>query len=224
MGKLQASNDYSQPGCGGAAGPEVVYQFTLEDWGKLQFDVIAAFEPAVYIRKGNCSAGAAVGCGNKQLVTDVLSAGTYYLFIDSNLAQAKGDFNLVVTPLVPAPPPHNTCAEPEVLDLAGGSGEATGLTLFATNDYSAACGGADSPDLVFQFEVPPQTSAVNIEVLVDYEPVIYIQKDSCGSNAISCIPGGSYTMQWPVAGTYFLVLDGQTAQDAGEFLLQVTLQ
>ena len=224
MGKLKASNDYSQPGCGGAAGPDVVYKFVLTDWSQLQFDVIAAFDPVVYIRKDNCATGSMVACGTKQLVTDVLKAGTYYLFIDSNLAQAKGDFNLVVTPLTPAPPAASTCAAPEVLDLAGGSGEASGLTLFATNDYSASCGGAEAPDLVFQFQVPPMTSAVTIDVLVDYNPVIYIQKDSCGSNAISCVPGGSYTMQWPVAGTYYLVLDGQSADDAGEFLLQVTLQ
>ena len=224
MGKLKAVNDYNQAGCGGASGADVVYTFTLADYGQVKFDVVSAFAPRMYIRSGNCATGPLVACGDKTLATDILKAGTYYLFVDADLQKSRGDFNLVVTPVVPGPPSNDTCAGAKAVPLVGGSGEVTGLSLFALNDYSAACGGADAPEVVFSVDIPPQTSQATFTVVADYAPVFYIHKGVCGGNLISCVPGKSYTMQWPSAGTYFVFVDGKTAADSGEYTLQVTLQ
>jgi hypothetical protein len=224
MGKLKAADDYSQSGCGGAGGADVVYQFTIPQYTQVQFDVVAPFDARIYLRKGNCTGGALVGCAKKTLKTDPLKPDTYFLFIDGDAAQAKGDFTLVVTPLVPGPPGNDTCASPTLLDLSKGPAEFTGLSLFAKDDYLAGCGGVNGKDVVFQFDVPPATAKATIMVAASYLPVMYLKKDNCTGSAIACVPGASYTMQWPAEGTYFLVLDGQGADQAGEYTVKVTLE
>jgi antirestriction protein len=79
-------------------------------------------------------------------------------------------------------------------------------------------------DVVFQFDVPPATAKVTIMVAASYLPVMYLKKDNCTGSAIACVPGASYTMQWPAEGTYFLILDGQGADQAGEYTVKVTLE
>jgi hypothetical protein len=57
----------------------------------------------------------------------------------------------------------------------------------------------------------------------DYQPTLYIVKDNCDGNPIACIPEGSYQMGWPGVGTYYLFLDGKTADQKGLYDLTVTL-
>ncbi len=223
MGKLKATDAHSGPFCGGAGGPEVVYAFTLEEWRQLTLSVTSAFTPRVYIKKGSCTDGEVVACGTDQVTTGVFEPGTYYLFLDSDGNLQKGDFSLTVTPTPPDSPANDSCAGPEQLLFQNNVAQISGMTLFSNDLYSAACGGAGAPENVFTFTVPAGLSSLDIAVDADYDPAIYVVKDSCDGNPVACIPANSYQMGWPGSGVYYLFLDGKTANDEGLYTLTITL-
>ena len=224
MGKIKATDAYVQPFCGGSGGPEVVYQFTLTDWRKLTVDVTAPFDPRVYIRKTICSTGDAVACGTTSFETADLKTGTYYLFVDSDGNLQKGNFTLSIQAEAPSPPSNDTCADPFELQFVNGAASQYGVSLFSNDSYSAGCGGAGGADNVFSFEVPPGTQQVAITVDADFDPVIYLAKAVCEGGYIACAPAAEYTIGWPEPGTYFLVVDGASADDKGEYTVGVTMQ
>jgi len=224
MGKTKATDASQGPFCGGSGGPEVVYGFTLADWRQLTVSVSSAFTPRIYIKKGNCVAGEVVACGTESLVTGSFEPGTYYLFVDSDGNMQKGDFTLSVTPAPPGPPPNDTCAAPDVITLLNGIGQASGMTLFANDNYKAGCGGDKALDTVHQFQVPPGTGSLSIELTSEYSPVLYITRDQCTAVPIACIPDSTYSIGWPTPGTYYVFVDGKTAADKGLYTLKVELK
>ncbi len=224
MGKIKATDDNVQAFCGGSGGPDVVYQFTLTEWRNLTVDVNAPFEPRVYIRKANCAGGEAVACGTGHVETGDLKSGTYYLFVDGDGNLQKGNFTLNIVAEEPGSPSNDTCADPKELVFVDGAAQQYGVSLFAANDYFAGCGGEAGADSVYSFEVPPGTSGFTVQVDADFDPVVYLSKGACGSPFIACAPSDQYTMGWPEPGTYYLVVDGKTAADKGEFTVSVTMQ
>jgi len=224
MGKVKATDANQAPFCGGSGGPDVVYGFPLADWRQLTVKVTSAFAPRTYIKEASCQAGKVVGCGEASWKTDSLAPGTYYLFVDGDGNMQKGDFTLSVTPAPPGPPPNDTCAGVQALVFENSKAQASGMTLFATNDYQAACGGAQAPENVYKFEIPPGTASVTVSAQADFNPVLYVVKDSCGGAAIACVPAESYSMNWPTPGTYFAFVDGKTAADKGLYTLTVELK
>jgi len=223
MGKIKAADDVLAAFCGGSGGPDVVYTFTLDDWRQLTINVVSAFTPRTYIRKDKCADGTLMGCGEASWTSNVLAPGTYFLFVDSDGNLQKGNFTLKVTPAPPGPPPNDTCSAPAQLLFQGGQAQANDMTLFANNNYSAACGGATAPDLVYQFEVPVNTSNLAVSLNADFAPVLYIAKGTCTSPPIACTPSSSYNMAWPTPGTYFLFVDGKTVNDKGLVTVNLTL-
>ena len=224
MGKTKATDASQGPFCGGGGGPDVTYGFVLDDWRQLTVDVQTAFTPRTYIKKEACLDGAVVACGQEQLVTNVFEPGTYYLFVDGDGNLQKGNFKLTVASAPPGPPANDVCAKAEPLVFDAGTAKAEGMTLFATNKAQAACGGADAPETVYTFNVPQNTTKLNVAVDADFEPVIYLVKEDCGAAPIACIPLGSYNMDWPTAGKYYLFVDGKTVTDKGLFSLTVKVE
>ncbi len=224
MGKIKATDDNVQAFCGGSGGPDVVYQFTLTEWRNLAVDVNAPFDARIYIRKASCEGGEAVACGQGHLETGDLKSGTYYLFVDGDGNLQKGNFTLSITASEPGTPSNDTCADPLELQFVNGAAVQYGVSLFATNDYFAGCGGESGADNVYSFEVPAGISGFTVQVDTEFDPVIYLSKGACGSPFIACAPSASYTMGWPEPGTYYLVVDGKTAADKGEYTVSVTMQ
>jgi hypothetical protein len=224
MGKIKATDENVQEFCGGSGGPDVVYGFTLTDWRKLQIDVTAPFTPRVYIRKGGCLTGEAVACGGASLETADLKTGTYYLFVDSDGNLQKGNFTLSIQATEPTAPSNDTCAAPKELVLVGGGAQQYGVSLFSNNNTAAGCGGEDGNDNVFQVQIPAGTSSFSVSVDADFDPVIYVAKESCGGPFVACAPAPEYSMLWPEPGTYYLFIDGKTAADKGEYTVSVTAQ
>jgi len=224
MGKLKATDAHSGPFCGGSGGPEVVYAFTLDDWRQLSISVTSAHTPRVYIKKDDCAGGEVVACGEDSFATGVLQPGTYYLFVDADGNLQKGDFALTVTPAPPDAPDNDTCAVPQQLVFQNNTSQVSGMTLFSSDDYSAACGGAGAPENVFQFTVPAGISALNISVDADFAPAMYLAKENCDGAPIACVPADTYQMGWPGQGTYYLFLDGKGADAKGLYTLTVTME
>ena len=224
MGKIKATDASQAQFCGGSGGPDSVYAFALDDWRQLAIDVNAPFMPRTYIKKGDCLTGEVAGCGTDSWQSKVLEPGTYYFFIDGDGNLQKGDFSFALTPSPPGPPANDSCAGPMALVFQNGTAQVNEMSLFATDAYSAVCGGAGAPDLVYTFDVAPNTSKLTISVEGDFNPAIYVTKDSCNANPIACVPQGSYQMGWPTPGTYYLFVDGKTAQDKGLFKLTLVTE
>ena len=223
MGKIKATDASTGPFCGGSGGADVTYAFVLDDWRSLSIAVTSAFVPRVYVRKDSCDEGPVVACGTNLIDTGVLEPGTYYLVVDSDGNMQKGNFTLTVVPSPPDAPANDSCAGPQQMVFQNNVAKASGMTLFSNDLYSAACGGDGAPENVFTFVVPAGTSKLDIDVSADFTPTIYMVKGTCDGILIACIPDKSYQMGWPGPGTYFLFLDGKTAQDKGLYELTVTL-
>jgi hypothetical protein len=225
MGRIKATDDYVQAGCGGSGGPDTVYKIELTDWRKLTINVTAAFSPRVFVRKGDCAAGPMMACGTAQTVTPDLKTGTYYLFVDGDGNLQKGNFKLDIKADLPAPASNDTCAGATTLTLdETGKAEVYGVTFFSTDDYFAGCGGTGAKDLVYKIEIPNgyETMRATVET-TDFVPAIFLTNGACGSNWITCSPTKVANLNWPTAGTYYIVVDGKTAADQGEFTLKVEM-
>ena len=223
MGKIKATDANTGPFCGGSGGADVTYGFALDDWRSLDISVTAAFSSRFYVRKGSCDEGEVVACGTDSANTGVLEPGTYYLIVDSNGNLHKGDFTLTVVPSPPDAPANDSCAAPQPLIFQNNLSQASGMTLFS-NDLSAApCGGDGAPENVFTFVVPAGTSKLGFSVDADFDPVIYLVLGNCNGQPVACIPDASYEMGWPGQGTYFLFVDGKTANDKGLYTLTVNM-
>jgi hypothetical protein len=132
---------------------------------------------------------------------------------------------LKIDAFLPEAPANDTCAgaAPLAFDETG-LAEVYGVSLFATDDYVGSCGDAGGLDMVYQFEVPAGTSQFDLTVTADFEPVVYLSKDSCGGSFIACAPKSKYSLAYPTTGIHYLFLDGKTAADKGEFTLSVQLK
>ncbi|MFH1531160.1 MAG: hypothetical protein ABIK09_10570, partial [Pseudomonadota bacterium] len=224
MGKIKATDDSVQPMCGGSGGPDAVYQFTLTEWRDVTVDVVAPFDPKVYIRKGSCAGGQGVACGGAHVDAGELKDDTYYLFVDGSGNLQKGNYTLNVHSQAPGAPSNDLCGGAAALVFEGGVASQYGVSLFSNDNYSASCGGVGGVDNVYSFAVPPGTQQVTITVDADFDPVIYLANAACTGPYIACAPTAEYSIGWPEAGTYYLILDGKTANDKGEYTINVSLQ
>ena len=223
MGKIKATDANAGPFCGGSGGADVTYGFALNDWRSLDISVNAAFSSRFYVRKGDCAEGEVVACGTDAVNTGVLEPGTYYLIVDSNGNLHKGDFALTVVPSPPDAPDNDSCAAPQQLIFQNNTTQASGMTLFSNDLSSAPCGGVGAPENVFSFVVPAGMAKLSFSVDADFAPVVYLVPENCGGPPVACIPDVSYEMGWPGQGTYYLFVDGKTANDKGLYTLTVTL-
>lgn len=98
--------------CGGAAG-EAIFELVLDAPSRVHIDTRPTqFDSVVYVRAGSCGAGREIGCDDdsggewdSSLDFDVLSPGTYFIFVDGlmvdpDLGPDEGSYtlNVEVTP------------------------------------------------------------------------------------------------------------------------------
>jgi hypothetical protein len=175
-------------------------------------------------------------CGTRSSTTTDLKPGTYYLFVDADGNQQKGNFNLTITATAPTAATNDVCpnAAPITINPATLKGSVYGVTNFSNDNYSGTCAGqasgAGAPDLVYSFVIPAGMASVTISANTAVDPakpwnaVLFSAGSSCGASFISCAPAGaSLVLSYPSAGTHYLVLDGKTAADKGEFNLNVQM-
>jgi hypothetical protein len=91
------TDDYEAP-CGGAEGPDAVFQFAVPA-GISSFSVLieGEFEPVLHLRKDACSNPPilCVPSGSHQM--DWPGQGSYYLIVDGKTAGDSGTFMITVT-------------------------------------------------------------------------------------------------------------------------------
>jgi hypothetical protein len=228
MGKTLATDASSALGCGGIGGPDVVYQIELAERSLLHASLIAPYSAKMYVRDGACADGEIVYCADNALDTNPLEAGTYFLVVDSDAAQAKGNFNLTLS-ATPAPLPVNDTCEDAMELVLGANGEAvhSGTNLYALDQYKGLCPAALSggPDTVYHF-IAGTGQTLNVTVDAEFETILYVMTLGCGEGGVplACNAGGSLAIPGLAGGDYWLFVDGAQEKAWGSYELTLTLQ
>lgn len=228
MGKTLATDASQQGGCGGFGGPDAVYQVEVTERALLHAATIAPFSSKLYLRKATCADGELVVCADKELSTNPIDPGTYFLFVDSDSSAAKGDYTLAVS-ITPAPLPANdTCdTATEVFFDPSGKAVITGTTLYSLDDYKGLCpaAGTGGPDVLYEFSAGTgQTLDVTLDT--EYEtPIMFLTTNKCGDDGIplSCSATGNINLQGTAGGKYWLYVDGSAEKEWGPFTLTIQL-
>lgn len=225
-------------------GRDLVYSYTLTAGQDVDILVTPAngseHVPVIYVRAPNqCmsfSAGFELTCVAEttsqplRVFLPNQTAGTYFLFVDSN-SLSTGDFSLRVTLRPPTTPPTNDgCGAPMALPL--GPTGVQGDTSVATDSYSAlsystACRRLflDARDLVYAFTATTTgtvTATVNPES--GFNPALLLLEPTC--NPAQCVRlvdaagiGVPESFSFPVTmgQTYWLVVDSANRELPGAF-------
>jgi hypothetical protein len=225
MGKTLATDASNEATCGGASGPDVVYQLTLTERSLINAVITAPFNARLYLRAADCDEGESVYCGANEIQTTPLEPGDYFLFIDSDAASQKGDFTLAVSTTAALLPEYDTCdTAVELLFSNAGIATHTGSTLYSLDQYSAFCGGDGGPDVVYAFTAGTG-EAVDITVTSDeFEPVLHVYKGACAvpDNLLTCSDTGQVQISAGLGGDYWMVVDSPGEAQWGTYDLTVS--
>ncbi len=182
----------------------------------------------MYLRSGDCAEGEVVYCAQEEFSTNPLEPGTYYLFVDSDLPGAKGNFTLAVS-TTPAPLPGNDLCESatELILSAAGEANVSSTSLYALDQTKGFCASAldGGPDVYYKFSAGTGQS-VTVDVSADFDTILYVTWQECGADGIplGCSDDGSLNLNGLVGGDYWLVVDGLKEKEWGEFDLNITVQ
>ncbi len=224
-----------------AGGKDVVYKVTVAAGDSIWVDYTSTADGSIYIVTtcptppdsiipfGSCVWGQDKGPGanlTENLRYKFLTAGTFYIILDSFGENTSGSWTLVGQLLCgPNPPPGNDKCETATA-LTCGSFNLSGTTQFANNDYTLPGGGctgqiADGKDVVYRVNAIAGDS-----IWVDYTSSangsIYIVTD-CANPSTTCLAGADAApaggtehlrFLFEFAGIYYIVLD---SRDAGSF-------
>jgi len=227
MGKTLASDDSKQEGCGGDGGPDVVYKIELAERSLIHANVVAPFASKLYIRSDNCATGDMMYCAENELTTTPFEPGDYYLFVDSDLAAAKGNFTLGVSTTKAPLPINDTCATAMTLNF-GADGMAThsGTTLYGLDQYKGSCPAPNDkgPDAVYEFDAGTGQT-LQVDITADFNALLYVTTSQCGKDGfmLTCNSSKSLTLQGLNGGKYWLYVDGAAEKEWGTYDLTVSL-
>ena len=227
MGKTKATDAHSQGGCGGFGGPEVVYEVALTERSLLNAVLISPFSSKMYVRSATCADGELVYCADKELITNPLDPGKYFIFIDSDSAFAKGDFNLALSTTA-APLPANDDCDTAIPLVFGPDGKAviTGTNEYGLDQHKGLCPAAKSggPDVVYEFTA---ATGANLSATIDgdFDSIMFVTTAKCGAEGVplSCSATGSLNIQTLAGGKYWLFVDGAVEKEWGPFTLTVNV-
>jgi cysteine-rich repeat protein len=233
-----AANDHSYTcGMGGtpAASADVLFQLVLPATRDVVIDTVGtAFDAVLFIRHaGACPGTTADRCddntaggtpGQARITWTGMPAGTYWIILDGAGAGNRGNFVLNVAVSSPPPPANDVCSGALALTTPGTYSGSTGTAL---NDHTPACGAGAGPDTWYTFTLTDR-ALVYLDLLDGgtWNSVLQVRQGTCPapSTSIGCSDdacGGSRSQWFGVlaAGTYYVVIDGATAADNGNFTL-----
>lgn len=171
------------------------------------------------------------------LYFDRLPAGTYYVLLENfgvNVTDGAYEVQFELLDPVPAPP-NDSCGGAEDLVFTSGVATAMGTTVGAFNDsagspLTCSSASATSPEVYYRFTLAqPQDVHVRVDVPTgsNLAPAVALT-DACGAGGMGTTRGCTTATGAPFiakripAGTYYLVVDGNTAS-TGPFWFEVAL-
>lgn len=224
--------DYFQAQCAGQAqSPDQLYMLDVPSRSRLRVRMQSSYDGALHIRRQCSDATSEIACNDDyndtrhSLLTATVDPGRYFVVADGYAEGASGEYSLLAElgPVAGSGAAADACASPGV--IVPGQDLSTD-TLAAADDMAGSCGGQGAPEVVYRLDLQSRTRVRVSPVDVEFQPVLYLQR-TCGSSAsdVVCVdPSGGTTLDTTVpAGTYFLVVDGATADSFGGARLSVRL-
>ncbi|HEY3446112.1 MAG TPA: hypothetical protein VGK67_07080 [Myxococcales bacterium] len=237
------SDTNSLVGCGGGAGPDLVYSLTTTAEKDVKVQMVFSVtgnDALVYLRKGVCKTADPadqLGCDgtgtSSTFTAKRLPAGTYYLWADGYYASDKGAFTLIVTLSDPAPAPAgDTCATAIALTKGtSASGDTTNATADYGSTFGTACTSSDAigADLVYSY-TPSTAGDFTVTVTpASWDVLVWVSETTCGGSGADCIKSKdssatgaeTLTVTGGVAGTtYYIYVDSYNSS-TGSFTIVV---
>ncbi len=122
-------------------------------------------------------------------------------------------------------PANDTCSGAISMPFSGpGSFSLFGSTQFSTNNYTAWCISAGGPENVYAIYVPASISSMEIFVSATFSSALTLTYNICGGSALACTKTTSLSLPFPAQGNYYLMVEGQSATDKGDYLVSVMLK
>jgi hypothetical protein len=171
--------------------------------------------------------------GVASLPHQLLTAGTYFAWVDGLTAADTGAFSINATVRTVESIPGATCANPIPLTLVNDTVTVSGTTVDMIDNGAPQCrsGYATVSDVVYSVTL---TAARSLTATLDatdarLSPILAIDSQCAGPTDLACTYGyGPITVSTPTLspGTYFIKVDGRnlTNNSDGPYTLTVTAQ
>ncbi|HTB75819.1 MAG TPA: hypothetical protein VK762_21365 [Polyangiaceae bacterium] len=229
-GDTFAARDDVAGSCGGAGAADVVYRLDVPRRSRFVASLDGEEAPHILVLWSRCGQRASeVACG--RTVDQILGPGTYYVGVDGTAPEAFGRFtlgyalrDLTGQGAACGTAPSLVDGHPQSMTTAG-----------ATDKFVTSCGGGDAgasgPDRVFKISLATR-STVFIDVTAPgFDAAVALRKtcgDAGGATSdveIACEAdadtGHRTSLERTLdAGTYWVVVDGQSPNDQGPFTIK----
>lgn len=224
LGENKALDDLAPAGCGGAGGGDVVYAATIDVRTTIHASVAAPFATRLYILDSPCADQQVLACGTTTVTTLELDPGTYFVVVDADDPGETGDFALTVELETSPMPINDVCGTAATIAAGPAPVQVTGTTKWGLDQYSGTCGGDGAADVVYTFEATDVNDDLTISINAPFSSVMILRAQDCATGyQLSCSTNGSLTIPGLAPGIYYLFVDGVTADDEGDFTLDLTL-
>jgi len=224
-GSTQGARDDYATVCGGQASPDLAYRVVLDEPAFFTANVEAGFAANLTLYGADCAAEpidcSAVGF----LQPGELPPGPYHLVVDGAGAGDAGVFDLGVS--VAYAPANDDCSAPQQLVFSNDVARASGATTLASPDTAAtgcglAAGSAAGRDVVYTFELD-RPARLRADVNGLFSPALYLRGEGCAAGPeLACGPGNFDTLATLPVGSYWLFVDGASADEHAQFSLTLT--
>ncbi len=230
---FEASDDF-QGSCGGAGASDLAYNFRVTSRSRIDVTRTGGAQPVLYLQRG-CGAGSQeIACQAQQndprrrgpsAFSQNLTPGDYTLVIDGASAQdfVSGTIQVAITDLTAM---ERDCRAAPML-RPGRTVE--GTTSGQDDRFQASCAGdARSSDRVYRLRLR-RRSRVLLELEGTYDAALYIRRDCVdASTEVACNDDHGDSNRSRIettldAGTYYVVVDGFAAGNAGNYSLRTTV-
>ena len=137
----------------------------------------------------------------------------------------------VIYPFTESTPPVNdTCDAPVSLEVADGPVVVSGTTedtmgkILATDSQNGGegCSSAGGPDAVYRIDVA-ERSLINAAITSPFPATLYVREGDCESGEVVYCGGKSISTNPLEPGTYYLIIDGDSAGAKGDYALAASL-
>jgi hypothetical protein len=229
-GDTFAARDDVSGSCGGAGAADALYRFDVPRRSRVVFSIENEESEHLLIVWKRCGdKGTEVACARS--MDDVLAPGAYFIAVDGTGADKLGRFSLAWAQ-------HDLTAQASacatVTSLAPGS-KIEGSTIGASDKFLASCvsgdAGPSGPDRVYRITLAAHATVHLSLTATTFEPSLALRKscvDVAGGAAgaeLECASEGDGAHHTTIdreveAGTYYVVVDGQSPSDQGPFALE----
>jgi hypothetical protein len=213
--------------CGGAASPDVVYRVDVPRQSRVTASLDGEEAPHVLVVWRRCGDRASeVACG--RTVDEVLAPGTYFVGVDGASPDAFGRFTLNWTVRDLAGQATACASAPPLVDGA----RVSGTTAGAGDKFATSCASADAsgPDRVYRFTLASRATVRLALTSSTFDATLALRRACADASAgagtaeLACEsePDVNHrsVIERPLeAGSYWVIVDGQTANDQGPFSL-----